>query len=152
LALYRTETVTIMAVVIIGAILAVYLIVLKRNGWLDRSDQFYRCPNPQCRKIFRKPAEVKDLSETPGRVYQGCPECGADLEQYPANEQTHDMTPRPECKYFFGYLSSHDKKEAIPETCLKCPSSLNCMLDNQSKDPFGARAKAFVQNSILRYI
>ena len=152
MALYRPEILTIITIALICMILAIYLTVLKRNGWLDRSDQFYRCPNPQCRKVFRKPAEVKDLSENPIRVYQGCPECGTDLDQYPANEQSSDITTRSECKYYFGYLSSCDKQEAIPETCFKCPNSLVCMLENKSKEAFGARAKALVQNSILRYV
>jgi len=152
LVLYRIETLTVLTVVTIGVIIAIYLTVLKRNGWLDRTNPSYRCPNPQCRKIFCKPAQVQDLSISPARVYQGCPECGADLGQYPASEQSSVTMTRSECKYYFGYLSSQEKQEAIPEACLKCPSSFNCMLENKSKDPFGTRAKALVQNSILRYI
>ena len=33
-----------------------------------------------------------------------------------------------ECEYGFGYLSQRDKGEAIPETCVECPKSLDCML------------------------
>jgi hypothetical protein len=80
MALYTIETVTIITVVVIGIILAIYLTILKRNGWLGRSAQFYLCPNRECRKVFQKPVELRDLSETPARVYRGCPHCGIDLE------------------------------------------------------------------------
>jgi hypothetical protein len=75
------EPVTILAVAIICVILAIYLSVLKKNGWLgSRSSKFYRCPNPECKGIFQKPIELKDLSETPARVYPACPHCGFNLE------------------------------------------------------------------------
>lgn len=32
------------------------------------------------------------------------------------------------CKYSFGYLSQRGSGEAIPETCVECPKSLDCML------------------------
>ncbi len=32
------------------------------------------------------------------------------------------------CEYGFGYLSQRGRGEAIPETCLECPKSLDCML------------------------
>jgi hypothetical protein len=75
------EPVTILAVAIICVILAIYLSVLKKNGWLgSRGSKFYRCPNPECKGIFQKPIELKDLSETPARVYPACPHCGFNLE------------------------------------------------------------------------
>jgi hypothetical protein len=75
------EPVTILTVAIICVILAIYLSVLKKNGWLGSSgSKFYRCPNPECKGIFQKPIELKDLSETPARVYPACPHCGFNLE------------------------------------------------------------------------
>ncbi len=73
------ELVTIITVVIIGVILALYLIILRKNGWLGGNSDFYRCPNQKCKGIFQKPIDLKDLSETPARVYPACPECGIDL-------------------------------------------------------------------------
>jgi hypothetical protein len=68
-------------VAIICVILAIYLSVLKKNGWLGSSgSKLYRCPNPECKGIFQKPIELKDLSETPARVYRACPHCGISLE------------------------------------------------------------------------
>jgi hypothetical protein len=112
---------------------------LKRNGWLDRSNRFYRCPNPECRRIFHKPAEVEDLSETPLRVYTACPKCGTDLEKYLVHAPSPKTTDNSVCEYYFGYLSNRDKQEAIPETCLICHRSIDCMLlDNKPKDTFSA--------------
>ena len=81
LAQYIIEAVTIVTVVIICTILAIYLSVLKKNGWLGSlGAKFYRCPNQGCKRIFQKPIELKDLSETPARIYPACPHCGMDLE------------------------------------------------------------------------
>ncbi len=74
---YVTE---IAAISVIATILAVYLVILRRSGWLGgTSGDLYRCPNQQCKRVFQKPAELKDLSETPTRVYPACPHCGVDL-------------------------------------------------------------------------
>jgi hypothetical protein len=73
------EIVSIVAIALISIIFAVYLMILKKNGWLGGKSDFYRCPNQECKKVFQKPIELKDLSETPPRIYQACPECGADL-------------------------------------------------------------------------
>ena len=46
-----------------------------------------------------------------------------------------------ECEYGFGYLGQRGKGEAIPETCVECPKSLDCMLsriyekDQSVKEP-----------------
>ncbi len=32
------------------------------------------------------------------------------------------------CEYGFGYLSQRGRGEAIPDTCVECPKSLDCML------------------------
>jgi hypothetical protein len=217
-----TETVTIIAIIIICVILALYLSILKRNGWLSRSNQLYRCPNLECKKIFRTPAKIKDLSETPPRIHYACPECGTDIEPFlksgtsketateakpkqPATpkptylNQKPEMPPTPQqsapkptylkqkpatqpttqkpvslsqksepqpatpsqiqikepqppqtvqtlkpaiigdspktkkspgCQHYFGYLGNREKNESIPETCLDCPNSLDCMLSN----------------------
>lgn len=136
------EAVTIITVVVIGVILTIYLEILKRNGWLNRSAQFYRCPNPKCKKIFHKPVKVKDLAETPIRIYSACPECGTDLEQYLDHAESINTTDNSGCKYYFGYLSSRDKQEAIPKTCLECPKSLDCkLLDNKPKEPISTHIK-----------
>jgi hypothetical protein len=74
--------VTVVAAAIIAVIFAVYLLILRRMGWLGGKSNFYRCPNQECKKIFQKPVDVKDLSETPPRIYPACPECGAKLDTF----------------------------------------------------------------------
>jgi hypothetical protein len=55
----------------------VYISILKKNGWIGKASH-YRCPNPQCRKIFQTPVKVKDLSKK-NENHLACPECGFDL-------------------------------------------------------------------------
>ena len=208
-----TETVTIIAILIICVILAIYLTILRRNGWLGGSDKFYRCPNPGCKKIFRTPAKVKDLSETPHRIHYSCPECGTDVEPFlksgtskeatteakpkqPATPKPAYLKQKPEtqpitskpvslsqksetqpatpsqiqikepepkqtdqtlkpaitednsktakssgCQNYFGYLGDRQKNEAIPETCLDCPNSIDCMLSKHKLTDSGQEIK-----------
>ena len=82
---YAFETVTAITLVVIGLILTLYFVVLKRKGWLtensnESNESFYLCPNQECRKIFQKPIVLTDLSQTAPRLYSACPHCGFDLE------------------------------------------------------------------------
>jgi hypothetical protein len=93
------EVVTVITVVVIGVILALYLIILRKNGWLGGNSDFYRCPNLKCKGIFQKPIELKDLSETPARVYPACPECGVDLESiFPSRVEKVEIKKVKEAK------------------------------------------------------
>jgi DNA-directed RNA polymerase subunit RPC12/RpoP/DNA-directed RNA polymerase subunit M/transcription elongation factor TFIIS len=74
---FAVEIITIITIILIGVILTVYLSVLKKNGWIGEVSN-YRCPNPQCRKIFQAPMKVKDFS-TGKEAGFACPECGYDL-------------------------------------------------------------------------
>lgn len=76
------ETLTIVAVALISVIFALYLVILRKNGWLGGKSNFYRCPNQECKKVFQKPIELKDLSMNPPRTYPACPECGANLNPF----------------------------------------------------------------------
>jgi len=74
---FEVDLVTAITIVLIGTILTIYLLILKKNGWIGETSN-YRCPNPQCRKIFQAPLKVKDFS-TGKEVGFACPECGYDL-------------------------------------------------------------------------
>jgi hypothetical protein len=91
------EIVSIVAIALISIIFAVYLTILKKNGWLGGKSDFYRCPNQECKKVFQKPIELKDLSETPPRIYPACPECGADLGTFFGShtEKLSKIKPKP---------------------------------------------------------
>src|SRR4030066_1162449 len=68
----------------IVAILALYLIVVYRKGWLKRdlktSESYFLCPNSKCRRVFKDPIWLTDLSKKPPESYQACPHCRADLQ------------------------------------------------------------------------
>jgi len=74
---FEVDLVTAITIVLIGVILTIYLLILKKNGWIGEASN-YRCPNPKCRKIFQVPMKVKDYS-TKKEVGLACPECGYDL-------------------------------------------------------------------------
>jgi DNA-directed RNA polymerase subunit RPC12/RpoP len=40
------------------------------------------------------------------------------------------QTEDKQCKYYFGYLQNREKGEGIPEACVECPKSVDCMLSN----------------------
>lgn len=71
------DVVTYITIISIVAILTVYILILKRNGWIGKTSN-YRCPNPDCKKIFHSPLKVKDYSNKKDTRI-ACPECGYDL-------------------------------------------------------------------------
>jgi DNA-directed RNA polymerase subunit RPC12/RpoP len=70
------------------------LSILKKNGWIGEASN-YRCPNPQCRKIFQAPIKVKDFS-TGKEVGFACPECGYDLGPLKGGKGLEETTLRSE--------------------------------------------------------
>jgi hypothetical protein len=91
---YTIEIVTAITIILIGAILAVYLSILKRNGWIGETPN-YRCPNPQCKKIFQTPLKVKDFSNKK-EVHLACPECGYDLGSLNGKKGLKEITLQSE--------------------------------------------------------
>ena len=79
---YTFEAVTAITITVISIILVIYIVVLKRKGWLKEEtppESFFLCPNPKCEKIFKKPLKLTVLSETPPREHSACPHCGVIL-------------------------------------------------------------------------
>jgi len=78
------DLLTILAISGILAILAIYVIVVCKKGWLKReskTDQaYYLCPNQKCKRVFKKPVWLTDLSRTPPESYQACPYCGINIQ------------------------------------------------------------------------
>lgn len=72
------ELITTITITLMGIIIAAYILVLRRNGWIGKSTN-YRCPNPACKKIFQNPMKVADLSDV-NRSHLACPECGFELD------------------------------------------------------------------------
>lgn len=90
--------VTAITIILIVAIVAVYLLILKKNGWIGETPN-YRCPNPQCKKIFQTPLKVKDFSNKKA-VGLACPECGCDLGSLDGQKSLREITlqSKPEVK------------------------------------------------------
>lgn len=98
---YTFETVTAITLTVIGLILMMYFIVLKRKGWLtenssESNSPLYICPNQECRKVFKEPGVLNDLSQNPPRKYSGCPHCGFDMKTPSSSliEKKGTLTPK----------------------------------------------------------
>ncbi|UCE15843.1 MAG: hypothetical protein JSV12_08280 [Candidatus Bathyarchaeota archaeon] len=79
---YTFEAVTAITITALSVITAIYIVVLKKRGWLKKEtppESFFLCPNPKCEKIFQKPMKLTVLSETPPREHSACPHCGVIL-------------------------------------------------------------------------
>jgi hypothetical protein len=91
------DLLTLLTISGILAILAIYVIVVYKKGWLKReskADQaYYLCPSQKCRRVFKKPVWLTDLSHTPPESYQACPHCGMKVQ---ATMHSALTTPTPE--------------------------------------------------------
>jgi len=82
------DVITIVTGAGILAILVLYVVVVYRKGWLKRdmkgSESYYLCPNSGCRRAFKDPIWLTDLSKTPPDSYQACPHCSTSLQLSPS--------------------------------------------------------------------
>ena len=76
---------------------------------LDKKDR-YRCSNPECGITFDKPS-----------VLHVCPRCKTEVEE----------GKKAGCQYWFGYLGERESGEGIPEECVECERSIECMLKKE---------------------
>ena len=53
--------------------------------------------------------------------------------QLTISEEEVDAPSDSRCKHYFGYLGQREKGEGIPDTCLECLKSLDCMLSDYNK-------------------
>jgi len=78
------EMITALTLGGIGAILALYFIIVYKKGWLRKESKaeqvYYLCPNQKCKRVFKKPVWLTDLSTTPPESYQACPHCGMNVQ------------------------------------------------------------------------
>jgi hypothetical protein len=80
-------------------------------------------------KEVEKPKQVQNQEPKPIEM--------APTEQPSISEEEENTPSDSGCKHYFGYLSHRQKGEGIPNTCLDCPKSLDCMLSDyyKSKEP-----------------
>ncbi len=145
---YELELITATTVALIVIIMAVYLLVLRRNGWAGKSTN-YQCTNPACKKTFQKPLEVTDSADS-RLTHFVCPECGYDLSTLVSKKRlifnkdsnlksrhTLNLSRNKEqpsridetplgCKFHFGYLFSLQKGSPFPHQCFECPKLIDC--------------------------
>lgn len=87
---YTFEAVTAITITVLSIIITLYILVLKRKGWLKEEtspESSFLYPNPESKKTFQKPMKLTDLSETPPREHSTCPHCGAILTASPSRTQ-----------------------------------------------------------------
>jgi len=79
------DLITTLTMVGLLGILALYITVVYRKGWLKRNsaELHFLCPNPNCRKPFSEPFLLTDLSITPPESYPACPHCSINLHNIP---------------------------------------------------------------------
>jgi len=82
------DLITVFTIVGILGILALYIIVVYKKGWLKKdsgeAESNFLCSNPECRKTFTEPAWLTDNSKTPSESFPACPYCHINLSTMPA--------------------------------------------------------------------
>jgi len=121
------DIITIVTVAGILAILAVYVVVVYKKGWLKKdlsaSESYFLCPNSKCKRVFKDPIWLTDLSKTPPDSYQACPHCSTSLQPSPSftgMEQSPELESKPKTSPIIKDLKSSERtlpiqKETVPE-------------------------------------
>ena len=106
-------------------------------------EEYAPIEEPQAKKIVAKPVQTQTPTLKPTE-----PKIVEPKIVEPEVKQSKPQTPTPKsivkeekegnpsdqvCRYYLGYLSQRDKGEGIPETCVECNKSLDCMLSEYYK-------------------
>lgn len=91
------DVITVVTISGILAILALYITVVYKKGWLGRNhvESHFLCPNQKCRKIFTQPVWLTDLSKSPPESYPACPHCSINLDIIPFLVDRRALNLRP---------------------------------------------------------
>ncbi len=111
----------------------------------------FTCPNSNCKKVFNKPLKALNL-QNPTETYDACPFCLIEIEEQqtkverkPEEELVEKKLVESEatvetkrkngnngktsaCNHHLGYLSERGQNEMIPDECLTCKDTVECML------------------------
>ena len=113
----------------------------------------FTCQNPSCKKTFVSPLKTLNLQQNPQDPYSSCPYCLTKVElidttlktEEKSKESLFEVQPKIDhadleieqvkncekpavCQYHLGYLSERTSKQQIPDDCLVCKDSVECML------------------------
>ena len=115
----------------------------------------YCCSNPNCKSVFSKPKIIKyyvcpscqtlvEMTTTEGKIVKTrkpkskrrkktekreTRRTNTILTEQPiTSEETANRKSISGCQYYFGYLGQREKGKGIPNSCLDCAKSLDCML------------------------
>ena len=83
---------------------------------MQDQEKKYVCENPKCKNTFDTPKLVQ---------YYVCPFCSTKVEK---------ETKEQGCLHYFSYLRDRISGEAIPNECIACRKSIECMLTNQTSN------------------
>jgi hypothetical protein len=146
----QTEAFTAATIALIAAILSIYVVVLKKNGWIGKAPTSNQ-PSSELRKMFEteenspknqtppsietaisagddgaKDAEEKaDAQETVKKllVRQKLVEAQRLVE---AQKSVKAKDSRPRCIHYFGYLNALPRGTEVPGECLLCAKLVEC--------------------------
>jgi hypothetical protein len=77
----------------------------------SRQEDTYHCSNPLCGKVFDNP-----------KIIRVCPYCLKEIKE----------DQRAGCQHWFGYLGQREAGEGIPDECVECERSIECMLKEEA--------------------
>ena len=85
-------------------------------------EEYVQAEETATRKEVKKQKQVKRQKTKPIET--------ASTRHLTKSEGKVDTPSDSRCKHYFGYLGHRDKGEGIPDACLECPKSLDCMLSD----------------------
>jgi DNA-binding response OmpR family regulator len=79
--------------------------------------------------IINEPQEIKPLDSWNSELKEqgSIQNIEANVAPPKARTEETNSSPKTECSHYFGYLSQRTKRETIPETCIECTKSIECL-------------------------
>ena len=149
---YEVEIVTAITIILVGAILTVYLLVLKKNGWIGKtsieiglkdntlqSQPELKTQEPAPIAVETKVAITKqETKETQTSIETDVPIVKSQ-ENKKVQRKNHKKAvdlakEKPEgCNHYFGYLWSLPKGTETPDECYCCIKLIDCYKETKDK-------------------
>ncbi len=93
-----------------------------------------RQPAVEKQRLPTEDISKADLTTAPKQIHMAQQKAIEPAPTHQPKVETKTIFPPASgCQYGFGYLSQREKGEGIPDTCIECSRSLNCMLSGYYK-------------------
>jgi hypothetical protein len=140
---YQFEIFTAITIILVGAILTVYLLALKKNGWIGKTsietglkyNILQSKPELKTQELAPMAVETKvAITKQETKETETSIETDVPIVKSQENKKVQRKNHKPEgCNHYFSYLWSLPKGTETPDECYCCIKLIDCFKETKDK-------------------